>query len=401
MKIAIIGGGIAGVSLAIQLADFYDVTIFEKNERILKKLLVTGNGQCNFSNEKIDRTNFHGDDEFLNKFFSEIDIRSGEKFLSFLGIEKKTDKRGRIYPIGMQASSVVDAFLLKLEESNVQLKLCTEVDDLKVQNNKFIINNDCSNPFNYCVLAPGSMSYPQMGTDGKSYKLAENLGHKKTKLYPGITAFKASIPFIRELKGTRVECNVFYYLNSERIDKFGDIIFTEDGISGNAIFEISSNVIRNNIKSIYVDFMPDYDDKKIAELLIKRIKAFPNRNTSWLLNGLIHKKIGNVILKILQIDKNKQLSQVGDSEIEMLSHIIKNFEITDISGGSWKLSQITIGGIDTNDINTNLESKIVKNLFIIGEYLNVDGDCGGYNITFALLSAIKVANFLKEGICKS
>lgn len=401
MKIAVIGGGVAGVSLAIQLADFYDVTIFEKNDRILKKLLVTGNGQCNFSNEKIDHTNFHGDDEFINKFFSEIDIRSGEKFLSFLGIEKKADKRGRIYPSSMQASSVVDAFFLKIEESNVELKLSTEVEDLKVKNNKFIINNDYSNPFNYCILAPGSMSYPQLGTDGKSYKLAENLGHKKTKLYPGITAFKASIPFIRELKGTRVECSVFYYLNSEKIDKIGDIIFTEDGISGNAIFEISSNVIRNNIKSVYLDFMPDYDDKKMKELLIKRIKTFPNRNTSWLLNGIIHKKIGNVILKVLQIDKNKPLSQICDSEIEMLTNIIKSFEIRDISGGSWKLSQITIGGIDTNYINTNFESKIVKNLFMIGEYLNVDGDCGGYNITFALLSSIKVADFLKEEICKS
>lgn len=396
MKVAIVGGGVSGISLAILLDKLFDVTVFEKNDRILKKLLVTGNGRCNFSNKVMSRNNFHGNESFLDLFFKSIDIKSAENFIYSLGVVPTTDDRGRVYPLSYQASSVVDAFLLKLKETNVELKLDSEIKFIKTKNNKFVLNNDYTCFYDIVVLAPGSMSYPQLGTDGSSYKLAELLGHKKTKLFPGITSLSASIPYLKELKGVKVEGFIRYTIDSKQFSKYGDILFTDNGISGNTVFESSSQILANKVSDVFLDFLPNFDENEVYKLLLERKEMFYNREATWLLNGLIHKKIANVVFKILDINKNLLLSDVANNTLRSISKLLKNFLVSNVSGGSWKQSQVTVGGIDLDNVTVDFESKLIKNLFFLGEYIDVYGDCGGYNLTFAILSAIQVSNYLRR-----
>lgn len=401
MKVAIVGGGVSGVSLSILIADYFDVTLFEKNDRVLKKLLVTGNGRCNFSNKILSRENFHGNNKFLDKFFDTIDIHSAENFLYKLGIVPTVDDRGRIYPLSYQASSVVDAYLLKLKESNVNVKLKSEINFIKVKNEKFVLNNDYSCPYDILVLSPGSMSYPQLGTDGSSYKLAESLGHQKTKLFPGITSLSANIPFLKELKGVKIDGRLIYSINSNKYYKDGDILFTENGISGNTVFETSSQILSNNLSYIIIDFLPSLSEDELFNILLDRKNSFKNRDVLWMMNGLIHKKLANVILKILNIDRKLLLTDIDIKKIKDIVKLIKNFHVGDVKGGSWKQSQVTVGGIDLNNVDFNLQSKLIQNLFFVGEYVDVYGDCGGYNLTFAILSAIHVSNYIRSNYAGS
>lgn len=401
MKVAIVGGGISGITLAILLDKFFDVTVFEKNNRILKKLLVTGNGRCNFSNKILSRANFHGNDKFLDDFFKSIDINSANKFLNDLGVISTMDNRGRIYPLSYQASSVVDAYLLKLKETNIKINLNCEIKFIKVKNDKFVLNNDYSVFYDFLVLAPGAMSYPQLGTDGSSYKLAESLGHKKTKLFPGITSLNAKVPFLKELKGVKVEGRLIYKIGERTFFKDGDILFTDSGISGNTVFETSSQILSNNVTNVFLDFLPNISYEELSSLLLKRVKDFKNRNLEWLLNGLVHKKIARVIIKILDLNKELLLSDLKNSVINNISALCKNFMIENIKGGSWKQSQVTVGGINLDNVDSYLQSKLYKKLFFLGEYVDVYGDCGGYNLTFAILSAIHVNNFIRRNYASS
>lgn len=401
MNVAIVGGGVSGISLAILLDKYFDVTVFEKNDRILKKLLVTGNGRCNFSNKILSRDNFHGNEKFLDSFFKSNNINASENFLYSIGIVPTVDDRGRIYPLSLQASSVVDAYLLKLEETDVKVNVKSEIKEIKTKNNKFVLNNDFTCFYDFLVLAPGSMSYPQLGTDGSSYKLAESLGHRKTKLYPGITSLAANIPFLKELKGVKIDGRLSYNVRNKEFYKDGDILFTENGISGNTVFETSSQILANNVSDIRLDFLPNISSDDLLDLISKRKKDYPNRESIWLLNGLIHKKLANVIFKVFDINRNLPLVKLDENSLKNISKILKNFVVSDVKGGSWKQSQVTVGGIDLNDVDLYLQSKFVKNLFFLGEYVDVYGDCGGYNLTFAILSAINVYNYLRSNYASS
>lgn len=396
MKVAIVGGGVSGITLSILLADFFDVTVFEKNNRILKKLLVTGNGRCNFSNEVMTRENFHGNEKFLDEFIKSADLRAGENFLNSIGIVSTTDERGRKYPMSLQANSVVDTYLSAVSEKNISIRLDTAVEDIAVKNNKFIINYEYASPFDICILAPGSMSYPQFGTDGTSYKLATNLNHRKTRIVPGITSLISDIPFLKELKGVKIDGELSFNFDGKIYSYTGDILFTENGISGNTVFESSSIILDKKINSVVLDFIPNISEDDLMDMLNERKTNFPKRKVSWILNGIIHKKLANVILKILNLDMNKDLNELTESDFKNISRLIKNFNVNVLSGGSWKQSQVTVGGIDSSDLDINFQSKFIKNLFMVGEYLDIYGDCGGYNITFALISAIRVCEFLRR-----
>ena len=385
MRVGVIGGGVSGVISAIELSKKgHQVSLFEKNDRCLKKLLITGNGRCNFSNSSIQRNNFHGDKKFIDSIFSD-DFTKARDYIIDLGIIPYTDERNRIYPMSLQAQSVVEVLLRELDNSNVEVYLNSEIISID-KNKKFILKtNDNSYEFDKIVFSSGSMSYPNMGTDGTQYKLVEKLGHTKTKLYPGIGPLVTRIPFNRELKGLKVTAKI------TAMDKIntGDLLFTENGISGNAIFELSSYILRNKINKIFIDFLPEIDVDSLKEIIKNRLNNHVSDDPKWILNGIIHKRLYKVLFKILNI-KN-----TGEINVDLLVKLIKVFEVENIQAGSWALSQITVGGINTNEIDLNLQSKIVDGLYFTGEVIDVDGDCGGYNLTWAIYSALLVSDKLR------
>lgn len=384
MNIAIIGGGVSGIISAIELSKKgFDVSIFEKNDRFLKKLLITGNGRCNFSNKIIKRNNFHGNEKFLDDIYSDDFIKARDYIIS-LGITPYTDDRNRIYPMSLQAQAVVEALLHEVESLNIKTHFKSEIIDIKYKDKFILRTNDEAFKFDRVVFSAGSMSYPNMGTDGTQYKLVERLGHKKTKLYPGIGPIISKVPFLKELKGLKLLAKV----TAGDKANTGDFLFTENGVSGNTIFELSSHILRNKIDRIYVDFLPEIDFSELKYIILSKLKnSFDD--PKWILNGLIHKRLYKVIFKILNI------KSVSDINVDELIYTIKNFEIKNISAGSWALSQITVGGINTDDIDLDLQSKIVNGLYFTGEVLDVDGDCGGYNLTWAVYSALHVSDKLR------
>lgn len=385
MDIAVVGGGVSGVVTAIELSKLgHKVSIFEKTDRLLKKLLITGNGRCNFSNKNISRENFHGNKSFLDKVYTDefIDARD---YIINLGIIPYLDERNRFYPMSLQAQSVVEALLKEVEARNISCYFKSEVTSINKNKNFTINTKDISKDYDRIIFSAGSMSYPSTGTDGSQYRLVEDLGHTKTKLYPGIGPVIADIPFSKELKGLRLNATV--YADNKSCN--GDLLFTENGISGNSIFELSSYILREKIDKIFIDFLPlvDIDDLKI--ILKLRQKKLNDADSKWLLNGIIHKRLYKVFFKMLNTKTTK------DVDINKLCKLIKNYEVSNIRAGSWALSQITVGGINTDEVDTNLESKINKGLYFTGEVLDVDGDCGGYNLTWAIYSALLVAKLLR------
>ena len=385
MDIAVVGGGVSGVVSAIELSKLgHKVSIYEKTDRLLKKLLITGNGRCNFSNKNISRDNFHGSKKFLDKIYTDefIDARD---YIINLGIIPYLDERNRFYPMSLQAQSVVEALLKEVEDRDINCFFKSEVISINKNKKLTIKPKDTSMDYDRVIFSAGSMSYPSTGTDGSQYKLVEDLGHTKTKLYPGIGPLVADIPFSKELKGLRLNATV--YAGDKSCN--GDLLFTENGISGNSIFELSSYILREKIDKIYIDFLPlvDLDDLKI--ILKLRQDKLNDVDSKWFLNGIIHKRLYKVFFKMLNVKTTK------DIDIDKLCKLIKNYEVSDIRAGSWALSQITVGGINTDEIDTNLESKIHKGLYFTGEVLDVDGDCGGYNLTWAIYSALLVAKMLR------
>lgn len=384
MDIAIIGGGVSGVISAIELSKKgHNITIFEKTDRLLKKLLVTGNGRCNFSNKIIERYNFHGNVKFLDKIFSDDFLRARDYIIS-LGIVPYTDDRDRIYPMSLQAQSVVEALLFEVENRDIEIKLKSEIIDISHRNRFIVKTADNSYEFDRVVFAAGSMSYPNLGTDGTQYKLVERLGHTKTKLHPGVGPLICKTKYSKELKGLKLNAKVTAGNQTDT----GDFLFTENGFSGNTIFELSSHILRNKIDRITVDFLPDISYADLLKIIKDRLVKFTD-DPKWILNGIIHKRLYKVLYKELNI-KN-----VLDINAEELASSIKNFEFKNISAGSWALSQITVGGINTDEIDLNMQSKIVKGLYFTGEVLDVDGDCGGYNLTWAIYSALIVSENMR------
>lgn len=385
MDIAIIGGGVSGVVSAIELSKLgHKVTIYEKTDRLLKKLLITGNGRCNFSNKNISRANFHGNKSFLDKVYTDefIDARD---YIINLGIIPYLDERNRFYPMSLQAQSVVEALLKEVEDRDINCFFKSEV--ISINKNKIftIKTKDTSKDYDRVIFSAGSMSYPSTGTDGSQYKLVEDLGHTKTKLYPGIGPLVADIPFSKELKGLRLNATV--YADDKSCN--GDLLFTENGISGNSIFELSSYILREKIDKIFIDFLPLVDIEDLKIILKLRQDKLNDVDSKWFLNGIIHKRLYKVFFKMLNVKTTK------DIDIDKLCNLIKSYEVSNIRAGSWALSQITVGGISTDEIDSNLESKIHKGLYFTGEVLDVDGDCGGYNLTWAIYSALLVAKMLR------
>lgn len=352
MKVGIVGGGACGVITALILKKHnldVDVTIFEQNDRILKKLLKTGNGKCNIANNIITSDMYSSYDLIENN--SDINVLSE---LMDLGLVLKETTLGRVYPYSEQAKSVVNVLLKDLDKANVKVITNYNVKDINNKNG-FIINNN--ERFDYLVVATGSIA--QEKTNG--YELLERLGHKVTSLRPGLVPIKVKEK-VDHLQGLRIKCKAS--VNGKTLS--GEILFKNDGLSGILALDLSRLV--NVGDKISLDLMPDYEKEDIDKL-------FENKNKEDVLDGIFVKMITKEIL-----NRGKDVS-----------YIIKHFDFTVSGFYDFSDGQIVCGGVDLSCIN-NFESVVIPNLYIGGEVLDVDGASGGYNLYFAWLSGIAIAN---------
>ncbi len=393
-RVAIIGGGASGLLCAVELLKGdkslkgTDVAIFEKNDRVGKKLIATGNGQGNLSNINLKEKFYHGDKNFIKAIFSKTEFSSISDYFSSLGIPLFPAKDGKLYPLSKQASSVLDTLRGFFAYKNLQIKTSEKVNKVKKIDNKFkVLTDNGEYVCDKVVLAFGGSCGKQFGTDGTAYTLAEDFGHKTTKLIPSLVQLKTETQKIKGLKNLKENACVSAFDGKQFLVKStGDVLFTDYGVSGNAIFNVSGYLTEAKNPKIIVEFLPDLSNEQTENLIEKRL-GLPYVNKEDILCGLVNKKIGQAILKTVKKFTAKEIT-----------NSLKNFTL-DITGNlGFNYAQVTKGGIDTLDIGVNFESKLCAGLYILGEALNVDGDCGGYNLNFAFASGIICAKDIKQNL---
>ena len=387
-KVIIIGGGLSGVVSAIYAKrKGNDVTILERNSDILKKLLVTGNGRCNYFNDDQDIKHYHSDNmEIVNKIITEENINELSKFYDEIGIVPKI-KNSYYYPYSNQAISVKDALVNELEKLNIEIICNYLVEDIKYNGN-FIINDELIS--DKLIISTGSKAYPKTGSDGMGYKFLKELGHNITKINPALTALKSNNKYLKELAGVRCEAKVSLYENNKLLkEEIGELQLTDYGLSGICTFNVSYLINKNeNDKYVLVNFMPFINTKEeFVNYIKERNKIVKQRTISKLLEGILNKKIVDVILKTSDINANLMLDDLNDNQINKLAENVINYKFIITGTNSFDKSQVCTGGLKLTEIDpkTMMSTKI-NNLYITGELLDVDGDCGGYNLTFAFIS---------------
>lgn len=395
MKVAIIGGGAAGIFSALVASEKHEVTIFERNNRIGKKLLATGNGRCNLTNVSVERKNFHGDGDFAYKIYKKFDNETAVKYFEDLGILTTTKEIGKIYPRSLTAASVLNVFLEELENRNIEVKTDKYINKIEKIKNRFKIHTkEESYTFDRVIMATGGMSMASSGSDGNGYKLLKDLGHTVLETHPALVQLKLKSNFLKHLSGTKVE-GVCYLLKDGKVikERSGDILFTDYGISGPPILDLSRYVLDGNYRlrfSIVNDLMTEEDKNDFLEYFYRTISS-KDMTLERFLIGILNKKFIHYVLKTLDLDRNMKIMDLDPSKSYELLKLLTESEFEIIGNNGYKNSQVTVGGISTKEINENMESKIVNGLYIVGEILNIDGDCGGYNLQWAWSSAYVAA----------
>ena len=395
-NVAIVGGGASGLICALECVLGKNallgesVVVLEKNDRVGKKLISTGNGQGNFTNKSINESNYYGDPFFIQTFLEHQKNIDLDEYFYSLGIPFYTSADGKKYPLSRQANSVLDAFRNVLEHKKVQTLTNFCVENIIEKNGLFEISSTSNKIFaKNVVVAVGGSAGKHFGTDGTSYKLLTALGHEKTKLYPSLVQLKTQTEHIKALRGLKEQARVTAYDNGEKLKScVGEILFTEYGVSGPAVFQVSGHLSKANSPWINVEFLPDKSKEETYDLLADKLKNLPFIPAEEWLNGILVKRVGQAVVK-----------RAKSRSIEDIVYSLKNFSLTVTGNLGFQYAQVTKGGIKTREINPKTyESLIVKNMFVTGEVLDVDGDCGGYNLTFAFVSGIVSARTIKNNL---
>ncbi len=400
---AIIGGGAAGLIVATALKNSKNTVLFERGERLGRKLSATGNGQGNLSNLAALQTDYFSvcgfDGERTKEILRKYDQDSFCQYLRALGVLTFADERGRVYPTGRQASSITDALRFCVAERGIDVRLSTQVVDIKKSRDGFIITarNSAGGEETYfaqnVALCVGGKAAKNFGTDGTAYALAESLGHSVTALYPSLVQLKTQTAHIKTLKGLRVnDGGLTAFVNGEKICSLrGDVIFTDYGVSGDAVFRISAfltDKIGRDTVQLHIDFLPEFPEETVLETLREKRAAFPDLPAQELLCGIVNNQIGRAILKR------------ADGDLSKAASLTKAFSL-DVTGSlGFDYAQVTKGGVRMDEVDETLQSKRQNGLYFAGEILDVDGQCGGFNLQWAYSSARTIAAAIDEKILK-
>ncbi|KAJ50558.1 hypothetical protein BD780_003744 [Clostridium tetanomorphum] len=404
--IIVLGGGASGIIAAIIAKDRgLDVAIVEGNDRIGKKILSTGNGRCNITNKNVSIKNYHSlNKNFFNYVLNKFSVENTIEFFYSLGLPLVELDHGKMYPMSLQASSVLDILRLALEERNIPIYLNNKIKYVKKSNNIFSLITLDNNIFNCnkLVLSCGGKSAPNTGSDGSGFTLAQSLGHKIISPTPGLVQLKLKYNKLKALSGIKfVGLAKLYISNDIYKEELGEILFTDYGISGPPILQLSNACSKalysKRQVTLLIDMYPGLTKDSLRNFLENHWGIFSYRSVFESLIGIIHKKLIPIILKESNIlDIHKPCIELTWNEKSSLLKLLKSWSFEVYDTNSFNNSQVTCGGIDTKYINPEtLESNIVSNLYFTGEILDVDGDCGGFNLQWAWSSGYVVGNTLK------
>ncbi len=394
IRIAIIGGGASGLMLANALDNTKDTVVFERGERLGRKLSATGNGQGNLTNLGVVGAEYFSvcknSPAHIQKAISAYDDKSMREFFRSLGVLSIADERGRVYPSSRQASALTDALRFSLARKGVLVRTETQVTDLKKSADGFVLTLATkSGEEKVCaekvVLCAGGKAAKNFGTDGSAYALAQGFGHTLTKLYPSLVQLKTDVKHTKTLKGIRVNDGVLRAKGAYEYSVQGDIIFTDYGVSGDAVFRLSAfiaDTLSAGKWSLEIDFLPQYTEKEILSILQEKQKIFPAMDKGELLFGIVNNQIGRAVMRR------------AENDIYAAAKLVKSFSVTATGSLGFDYAQVTKGGIPLGEVTQDLESTLQKDLYFAGEILDIDGQCGGFNLQWAYSSARTVARAL-------
>lgn len=371
-----------------------NVILIEKNSRIGKKLLATGNGRCNYSNLNLNEYNY-SNSEFVKETLEDFKNTDLINYFKIHGLESTIDGN-RFYPITLKANTVLSILMYWLEKKNIEIKTDSEVIEIKKKKDKFVVTT--SEEILYAdkvVAAFGANSMPSSGSDGKSFKILKNLGHYITELKPALTQLTLDSKYLKHLSGVKVVGVAKLHKKDGIIDEAkGEILFTNYGISGPPILDLS--VYADGGDYLEVPIINNVDENTM-DMLYTRYYMFKDFSLEEFLIGIVDKKFIHYIVDSLDLSKDIAMDAIDEREFAKIVNLLLRSKFIITGNTGFKNSQVTRGGVTLDEVNSSdYSSKLVDDLYIIGEALNIDGDCGGYNLHFAFACGYRLGKLLNE-----
>lgn len=388
MVIGIIGGGASGMAAALAAAEQpgVQVVLMERQARLGRKLQATGNGRCNLTNLHAGQQGYHGDrPEFAREAIAAFGPQETLAWFRKLGLFTVAEPSGRVYPYSDQANSVVDVLRFALERPNIQVKLGFEVEKVKKTPDGFLVESKQEHlSCDRLVVACGGLAGTKLGGAMAGYQLLRSLGHRCTRLRPTLVQLKAAWGGIAGLKGVRANCHAAIY-RGETLwsESTGELQFTEYGLSGPVMFEISRDACQGlGPWHCRLDFLPEVPESVLQEELLRRRQG--DLPASELLTGILHNRLGRVLTQAAGISLSRQVAQLEEAELFQVAQTVKDFDVALKEPMGMDSAQVTAGGMVTAEFDEQtMESRLVPGLYACGEVLDIDGDCGGYNLQWA------------------
>lgn len=405
--VLIIGGGAAGLCCAnvIKMQGIpVSAAIIEQLPRVGKKLITTGNGRCNISNRKAEPARYHGENPGFCRFvLKNYDSFTAEVFFNQLGVVFTYDKDGKAYPYSLQASSVVDALRFSAEEKGVEIFTDTAVSDIKKCDDgyKVTANGEVFKTANLVIAAGLYSGGEKLGSNGSVLKILENMGYKTVKTTPAIVQIKTDNTVTKSLKGIKTDAKVSLVTDGKTLrEETGEVLFCDYGLSGPPVMQVSREVERRSgEKTIELDLMPEYEFQSVYDMIRFRASRLSGRSMEEFFTGMLNKRIGQTVVKLSGLKLSDTCDNLTPDDIKNLALTVKkmSFPVTGTTG--FINSQVTAGGLDTSQFDDEtMMSEKDKGLYCIGEILDIDGDCGGFNLQWAWGSAMCAADAICDGL---
>lgn len=388
-NIAIIGAGPAGVMAAHWAGKNNKVTIFDKNEKLGKKLFLTGKGRCNLTNNRDISEYFNYVVRNKNFLYSALYSFSNLETINFFenqGLSTKVERGDRVFPKSDKSSDVIKALRKSLDNPNIKISLNEEVKNIYKENEEFIILTNKGNyKFSKVVIATGGLSYSSTGSTGDGYFFAKKMGHKVVDLKPGLIPILLRGDKYKGLQGLTLKNIMLKCLTDRKVyEEFGELLFTHDGISGPTTLTMSSYINRFNKINLFLDLKPALSKDQLDKRIISDFQKHNNKNLGNALKDLIPKSIIPLVITCANLEENQVVNQITREERQSLIENMKNLPLDYEGLMDINAAIITSGGIDVKDLNpSTMESKIVKGLYFCGEVIDVDALTGGYNLQIA------------------
>lgn len=399
-KVLVIGGGAAGMFAAVFAArNGNEVHIFEKNEKLGKKLFITGKGRCNITNACDLDTLFQAvvsNTKFLYSSFYGYTNADVMGFFRDLGLKIKVERGDRVFPESDHSSDVIAALTKELHKLDVEIHLHTEVKKLETDETGFcglVLADGKKIQGDACIVATGGFSYQTTGSTGDGYRFAKECGHQVTEILPSLVPLTVKEDYVKELQGLslrNVEATVFDG-KKERYREFGEMLFTHYGVSGPLILSASSYItkkLRKHPMRLVIDLKPALTMEQLDARVLRDFEEHKNKQFKNAIGGLFPSKLIPVMLSLSGIDPEKKVNEISKEERLGFVHRIKHFEMTITGTRDFNEAIITQGGVKTKEINpSTMESKLVSGLYFVGEVLDLDALTGGFNLQIAWSTA--------------